>query len=446
MKRTVYSVILLLCMLSISFTGAAIGKSSNQSSDQQKPLSYFKAYKGNSHAHTIFTWTHGAHREKSVEKLSDPTPFHPDFQVPEGMDWKDYKTISLDAKAYKNLQALPDNHYELAIKNGYDFYVVTEHSHEPVLQPVSAENAIWKYMQKTAKKYTKNGKFIAMVGFEFSRNTDANGGEGHINVINSADYGSADYGQRGPAPAWPEANWTIPQFYKWTKTAKPYANKGSIAIGFNHPKNDQYGDWAHLDEEVVKQISTFEIHTNFKTPRWEAYVRALNKGWKVSPIGVYDNHSINIIANKDKFPPTQVIALKLTREEITRAMKERRTYASWIRDVEIKYAVNGNIMGSTIQKSDAYQFEIVLNTNPANPADCAKRIQILKNHPQGKDDMIVVEEINFDDNKSAISWKPVIKDKDAKFFLVRVYHESDKNKEGEFKKPGSTFAAPVWIN
>ena len=59
------------------------------------------------------------------------------------MDWKDYNTISLNPDDYTNRQGLPANHYELAIKNGYDFYVITDHSQEPTLQPVSKNNPVW---------------------------------------------------------------------------------------------------------------------------------------------------------------------------------------------------------------------------------------------------------------------------------------------------------------
>ncbi|MDO9635048.1 MAG: DUF3604 domain-containing protein [Paludibacter sp.] len=443
--KSLLSTKLLVCILCISFSCQARDKSNSQAPDQKKPLSYFNIYKGNTHAHTIFTWTHGAHREKSMGKLVDPTEFHPDFIVPGKTDWRDHQSISLNPDEYKNLQALPDNHFQLAMDNGYDFYAITDHSQEPTMQPVSVDNPVWKYTQKAADKYNQNGKFVALAGYEYSRNTDEGGGNGHINVINSAEYVNADYGQRGPVPAWPEANWTIPHFYNWVKTAKAHQNKGSVVVGFNHPGAKQYNDWDHIDDEIVKLISTFEIHSNHKNPRWEAYIRALNKGWKVSPIGVLDNHSINVLSNENRFPPTLVLAPELTREAITQAMKARRTYASWIKGVELKYAVNGNIMGSTIKKSKKYKFDIVLNTNPANPSDCIKRIQILKNDPEGKDDLVVVEEISFDNNESAINWKPVIKNSDAKFFLIRVFHESDKDKAGQFKKHGSTISAPVWI-
>jgi predicted ATPase len=60
-------------------------------SDQQQPLSRFNVYRGNSHSHTIFTWTHGAHRAKSMSRLTEPTEFKSHWKVPPGTDWKDWK-------------------------------------------------------------------------------------------------------------------------------------------------------------------------------------------------------------------------------------------------------------------------------------------------------------------------------------------------------------------
>ena len=50
--------------------------------------------------------------------------------------------------------------------------------------------------------------------------------------------------------------------------------KGYVVVGFNHPKPDQYNDWDHIDPEIVKLISTFEMHTRYNEIRWEAYIRA----------------------------------------------------------------------------------------------------------------------------------------------------------------------------
>ena len=412
--------------------------------DAKRPLSDFKIYRGNSHSHTIFTWTHGEHRAKGISDLSAPTEFHPEWQVPTGVDWRDHETISLNPSGYTNRQGLPENHFDRAIANGYDFYAITDHSQEPPLQPVSADNRAWAATLRAAEKYKNHPEFVALAGFEYSRNTKANGGNGHINVLNVAEYVNADHGQRGPVPAWPAANWSIPQFYDWVKTAQPHDRSGYVAVGFNHPSPDQYEDWAHMDDEIVSLISTFEIHTNYKRNRWRAFIRALNKGWKVSPIGVHDNHGFHQIDRKDLFPPTSVLAPELTVEAITKAMRLRRTFASWNEGVEVRYAVNGMIMGSTLDRPDTFNFRIEVNTPLAKPGEGVRRIQVVRNHPTDENEVEVVAEALFDGKQDEIVWEPVVGDKTARYFLLRIHHENDLTEDGGFNANGSTVSAPVW--
>jgi len=440
--------LLLTCVAKVSHSGETNTPGKHNfpapSDDSQQPLSYFNVYRGNSHSHTIFTWTHGEHREKGISDLTQPTEFHPDWKVPPGVDWRDHLSISLDPKGYTNRQGLPDNHFEVAIKNGYEFYAITDHTQEPPLSPVSPENRAWKATLKAAEKYNKLPGFVAIAGFEYSRNTKANGGNGHINVLNSTEYVNADHGQRGPVPDWPEANWSIPQFYDWVKTAQPHGGKGTVVVGFNHPGIDQYNDWAHFDEEIAALISTFELHTNYKRSRWDAYIRALNKGWKVSPIGVHDNHGFYQINKKELYPPTLVLAPELTLEAITHAMRERRTFASWNEGVVLKYAVNGFIMGSQLKDAEEYKFNIEIATLASKPNERVRKVEIVKNDPNGSDKAVVVAEKLFGGDDDEIKWNPVVKDADAKYFLLRVFHANDMLDDGSFKNLASTVSAPVW--
>ena len=410
-----------------------------------KPLNGFHVYRGNSHAHSFFTWTHGEHRSRAVNDLTAPTEFHEDWNVPHGVDWRDYTSISFNPQDYTNLQGLPINHFDLAIAHGYDFYAVTDHSQEPTLQPVSVTQRVWQYLLSMVDRYNRKykNKFVALSGFEYSRNTEANGGSGHINVLNSSEYINADYGQRGPAAPWPGANWNIPQFYEWVKTAKPNG-LGNVAVGFNHPKPNQYNDWDHIDEEIVKHISTFELHTNFNEIRWEAYLRALHKGWKVSPIGVHDNHGYSSILNDDLPPPTLVLAHRLTKEAITEAMRLRRTFVSWNKGVELRYAVNGHIMGSVLDGPQQFNFQIEITTPASRPDEYVRSIQILRNHPDLDDDVQVVSELLVEGNTDSIVWSPVIEDSTAQYFLLRIHHANDVKPDGHFERHGSTVSAPVW--
>lgn len=412
--------------------------------EAQRPLSYFNVYQGNTHSHTLFTWTHGEHRKELIKELDKPTPFGPNFPAPPGTDWRDDKTINLDPQYYPRLQGIPANHLALAKENGYDFYAITDHCQEPSMNPVSPDNWAWKNIKEACDKYLNDPEFVAIPGVEYSRNTQAEGGQGHINVLNAATYINADHGQRGPAPAWPEANWSIVKFYGWVKSdPKPY-DGGPVVVGFNHPSRNQYDDFANIDQEIAERISTFELHTNYNVQRWAAYIHCLNKGWKVSPIGVHDNHGYSAILNKEKFPPTLVLAPKLTREEILKGLRERRTFVSYIQGTELKYSANGHIMGSTIKNSVKFSFNIEVKT-PNGEQSNVRRIQVFKNNSDGKDDVEVVAEALFDGTKEVINWAPEVNDSTAKYFIVRVHHGRDVAEDGSFMANGSSVAAPVWI-
>ncbi len=442
-----------LCMLLILAAGslfpartpAARAETAASVPEARRPLSDFNVYRGNSHSHTIFTWTHGAHRSVSIRDLESPTEFHPAWNVPPGVDWRDPHTLSLDPAGYTNRQGLPANHLELARAHGYDFYAITDHTQEPTLQPVSRDNRAWQATLQAVEAYHDDPDFVALAGFEYSRNTEADGGSGHINVLNSCEYVNADHGQRGPAPPWPAANWSLPQFYEWVKASPPVHNdRGEVVVGFNHPQPDQYQDWDHLDDEIVEWISTFELHTNYQRSRWEAYIRALGKGWKVAPIGVHDNHGYGDILDTRRPPPTLVLAPELTREAITRAMRKRRTFASWNEGVELRYAVNGWIMGSTLDSPERFEFEIEIATRPSHPEERVRRIQILRDGPEAEGGVLVAAEALFDENQDSVVWRPVIEDPDARYFLLRVHHANDLRDDGTFAHHGSTVSAPVW--
>ncbi|MHC4351283.1 MAG: CehA/McbA family metallohydrolase domain-containing protein, partial [Planctomycetota bacterium] len=287
--------------------------------EQRLRLSEFRIYRGETHAHTVYTYSHGNHLDK------DKSP---------KADW--------DRENYSNYQGPPEKYFEQAKAKGFDFFVVTDHSQEEPFQPVDAQkNKAWLDIQAAAEKYTDE-TFVAMAGFEFSRNAQFDAertGTGHMNAINVSEYVNAK--QMG-----------IPRFYDWLKQAKAAHGQGCVVASFNHPGITGYQDWAYLDAGIMDIVTMFELRTVYRgDPRWEAYVRALNKGWKVSPISVTDSHGYWHLEN---IPPlTCVLATELTKEALTRAMRQRRTYTSWAGErktrVELKYSVNGYVMGSMLE-------------------------------------------------------------------------------------------------
>ncbi|MBE0534049.1 MAG: hypothetical protein IH624_00145 [Phycisphaerae bacterium] len=341
-----------------------------------------------------------------------------------------------DQENYSNHQGPPAKYFERAKAKGFDFFVVSDHTQEEAFGPVDArKNAAWLATLAAAEKYT-DGTFVAMAGFEYSRNPPFDGdrtGLGHINGINAAEYVNA-------------AEMNIPTFYEWLKRARPAGGGGCVAASFNHPGRTQYQDWAYLDEGIVDVVTMFELRTVYRgQPRWAAYVRALNKGWKVSPTSVTDSHGY---WHLDNIPPlTCVLATELTKEALTRAMRQRRTYTSWAGErktrVDLKYSVNGQVMGSTLDKPTRLAFHVEIATPRDDAGQRVRRIQVLRNHATDVDAAEVAAEGLFDGDLSEIVWDMVIEDAAARWFLLRVHHGSDM-KDGVFNEHGSTYAAPVW--
>ena len=131
---------------------------------------------------------------------------------------------------WEKYQGPPSKHFELAKANGYDFYVMADHSQEAGFQPTGPTNAQWAAAKRQAAEAT-DSTFVALAGYEHSEN-DGPGGKGHLNVINSAGMLNA------LAPGI-----DLPYLYKWLATAQPNG-EGPVVATFNHPGKDQYNNWA----------------------------------------------------------------------------------------------------------------------------------------------------------------------------------------------------------
>src|SRR4051812_37051623 len=94
----------------------------------------YQIYSGNTHAHTIFTQSHGAMynnvpgSEKHME--TDSNNVSVTLNTTLKPDWQKY-------------QGPPSEHYAIAKASGYDFYVTTDHSQEATFHPTDPKNANW---------------------------------------------------------------------------------------------------------------------------------------------------------------------------------------------------------------------------------------------------------------------------------------------------------------
>jgi hypothetical protein len=386
-----------------------------QSNGQTKQPVYF-IYAGNTHAHTSLTLSHGAQWDeiKGFKNYMSVDSNHVSHAA--------NTTMKPDSDKY---QGPPSTHFAIAKANRYDFYITTDHSQEASFHPTSATNSNWIATHKAAQAATDKN-FVAIAGYEHSEN-DGPGGKGHINVINSASYLNAL-----------EPGIDIQYLYKWLDTVKSYG-EGPVVASFNHPVANAYDNWKYRDPKVTGIITMLEVINSNTNIHYDAFIKALDAGWKVSPVCGNDNHGIMGIANQKS--RTFVLATGKTQLEILDAMKNRRTYASLDNNIQCRYTVNGEIMGSTLKSPAEFKFDIdISDPDTNNPNDKITRIDIVKDNGE------VVQTYNVQSPGYSVKWSPTITDATNKYFFVRVWNAGGGDAPAAKLTPDKpmTWLAPVW--
>ena len=379
----------------------------------------YHIYSGSTHAHTAYTWSHGEQFiNTKEEKGEEKTPGI--YVAPDGAQYPaKSKSVKPD---WQKHQGPPSEHYALAKTNGYDFYVVTDHSQEAAFQPPSPTNANWVSTKRAAAEAT-DAKFVALAGYEHSENNGPNG-VGHLNVINSAEYLNA------LAPGV-----DLPYLYHWLETARP-DGEGPIVASFNHAGARQYNNWDYRDPEVTDIITMLEVINSNRKIHYEAFVNALDKGWKVSPVCGNDNHGFYGITHQTS--RTFVLATNLTKVAILEAMKQRRTYASLDQNIQCRYSVNGAIMGSTLNGPKRFEFEIkVSDPDSTKSRDKITKLDIVK-------DGGAVAATYAPEPAFSVKWAPVIEDATNRYFFVRVWNAGGGDAPGANRDQPVAWLAPVW--
>ncbi len=383
------------------------------------PLPQYHIYAGNTHSHTSNTWSHGEQWVKVTPeagaKKAPQLPLSPTgFRTPP-------KSVTLKPDWQKH-QGPPSAYFALAKAKGYDFYITTDHSQEAAFEPASRTNAAWVAAQRDAAEAT-DANFVAIAGFEHSENNGP-GGTGHLNVFNSSEYLNA------LAPGI-----DLPYLYKWLKTVPPNGD-GPVVVCFNHPGPHSYNDWAYRDPQVTDIITVLEVINSNTKLHYGAFVAALDKGWKVSPVSGSDSHGFWGIEHHTS--RTFVLATAKTKAAILDAMKHRRTYASLDGNIQCEYRVNGAIMGSTLNRPGVFKFQIsVRDSDTDKPKDRITKIDIVQ-------DGGTVAQAYSPTPAYSVTWNPTITDSTNRFFFVRVWNAGGGDAPGGDSAKPVAWLAPVW--
>ena len=120
------------------------------------------------------------------------------------------------------------------------------------------------------------------------------------------------------------------------------------------------------------------------------------------------------------------------------AMKHRRTYASLDNNIQCRYTVNGEVMGSTLDRPDSFKFDIaVSDPDNANPKDKITKIDIVE------DEEVVVKTFTPTPDWS-VRWTPTIDDSSHHYFFVRVWNAGGGDAPGADPAKPIAWLAPVW--
>jgi hypothetical protein len=316
----------------------------------------------------------------------------------------------------------PDVAYTTARATGGDFLAITDHYF-----PLT--DVEWADMRRSADEHSIDGEFVAMAGYEY-----------YLPGINELNI----YGTESLAPhagLTPEAYYQgsrmtggsfIPWIYDWIADEPGAIGQWNHPVSYGCPVAWDFYQFDYCTGERDAAMGMIECY-NWGY-RDSSYVKALDEGWHVMPTATEDDHYGDWISPLGI--RTVLLAPSLTRDNLYEAMREGRGYATLDENLEIRFTLNGEVMGSDLSSPGA--------------ASYTASIQI--SDPDGLDDAITLVEIVSDGNETAWSFAPLsgsyvnpnieLSGDDApRYFFVRVTTVSPLNGEVE----GVTaWTAPVW--
>lgn len=256
-------------------------------------------------------------------------------------------------------QHTPAQILEKAKTNLFDFYFITDHS-SPEQDPYYKAGFTEEHWRMTGEqvKASTTKDFLALRGYEFSRNNDPEGmGRGHMNVIGTPDWKSA-YAP-GNGFVW---------LYDFLVKARGTADGVFAMAQFNHP--DMPGD------TKAKNFNNFEGRTRERNEVvrlaeiWNSgeggkYIPALKKiwsmGWKVAPTANTDLHGPSGMENRRI--RTGVLSENLSESAILQSIHARRVFASAEPLLHLEFQLNGRIMGTARNEKAEGDFSVKIFAN-----------------------------------------------------------------------------------
>lgn len=363
--------------------------------------------------------------------------------------------------SYSDGSGTPKEAYSYARNTGdLDFMAITEHNHAAA-GPNSGDRADGKLIATDPSLYpklisdanaaTEDGKFVTIYGQEFSTISKGN----HTNAFMAKKVIDTTNGEYETvfSTAWmTEFGVEVIQLnHPWDGKGTDKKKLSAKAIGTSVDTNYGFNRFpsraafvAALDGratmiEVVNgpglsDPEEDEVLSGTVKPGY--YVAYLNLGLHLAPTADQDNHYRTWGTLTEA--RTVVLAPKLTRSEILKAMKERRVYASEDMDLTVAFTINGKQMGSINPRLGAgIPAKIRVAISDSDEPDSAYRVTVFYDSAPGGAQASQVAAFNVNNNGSGtINHTPTA---GKGYYFVVVTSTADAN-EGY-----SAWTAPIWF-
>lgn len=305
--------------------------------------------------------------------------------------------------------SVPEYAYDYArYTAGLDFLAITEHSNLWDHNLDWNRSRKWIDIQRMADRKTEEGAFLALIGSETTWYNQF----GHMNTYNM-DFFLNTYETRFNE---------ISEYYNSLKLYPDSIQQWNHPWSCGNRHLDGFEPYDAKLDEVMHMIEINPIESK-ELGGLYYYVKALDKGWHVAPVGSQDNHHGQW--GTQNTLRTGLLVERLTREHFYDAVRHQRVYFTSALHLKVCFKVNGAIMGSRIEPSDTLTIEV----RALYGADTMRRI--VKTEIIGEQGH-VLHVVELDGRQLDLQVKLAVKDR---YCFAKIYQD-----DGEFAA-----TAPVWM-
>jgi hypothetical protein len=339
---------------------------------------------------------------------------------------------------------------------GLDFLAITEHNHAAAPSRLQSEPELYNgsgsgSLISQARRFTRDGRFVAIYGQEFSSIGSGN----HANIL---EVGEIIRTSDVPNGAWDRL------FDHWLPDHPDSQGLPAIIL-LNHPAtssspNDrEYGidDFADFQgwraklnahARLINIINGPSHHGSTPgRPSESEYLRYLNLGLHFGPTADQDNHREDWGSAAET--RTGVIADALTKPAILEALRARRVYATQDRNLRIIASFNGALIGSRISGGSVpavdSELTIEIDLSDDDEPNAIYTIDVFADELGGTQEADIIAQFAALDNGASLgngshTLPGITYTGGQQYFFLRV-----KQTDPDHSATDTAWLAPVWF-